>query len=115
MSIPKFLFWFCITLTTVLTAFTFGNLLYCQHCPNTRPLNDMDEGQYYDCSRCASVDQFHKTIFPVVPGLGTVAKLLHLEVLADFAELFHVLKPVTIEIISVMAVFLLVSIILSAM
>lgn len=107
------MFCFCITSTALLAAFSFGNVLYCQNCPREVP--DDDDWVASRCMRCTSVDQFHKAIFRFIPDIRAVARVLHLEALEDFAALFDVAHPATIEIISLMAVFLLASLTVSAM
>ena len=108
------MFCFCITSTALLAAFSVGNLLYCQNCSDATVRVDNYQWPPSDCTRCPSVDQFHKEILRFVPDLRGVARVLHLEALERFAGLFKDLHPATFELISVMSVFLLASLTLSA-
>lgn len=115
MSIPKFLFCFYLTFTVLLVAFSFGNVLYCQNCPNPDVVASYRDWEVSSCMRCTSVDQFHKEIFKLMPDIRTVARVFHLGALEHFAALFNMGHPATIEIISLMTMFLLASIVLSSM
>ncbi len=104
MSMPRFLVCFCLTFTVLLAVFSFSSVLYCQNCDNTK-WSAVNDG----CEKCHLVDQFDKKMLKLIPDIRAFAETHHLQKLENIALIFGVLSPATIEIISLLTLFLLVS------
>jgi hypothetical protein len=109
MSMPRFLVCFYLTFTVLLAVFSFSSVLYCQNCHNTKWSAANDDWQNSGCEKCHLVDQFDKKMLKLIPDIRAFAETHHLQKLENIALLFGVLSPATIEIISLLTLFLLVS------